>query len=77
VGNVTKSVFWRITLSSPVKVTDISKGHIALIFTIENYAREVTSMKQAASTDYFIMLSYCSTLKMEGIHSSEISFDFH
>jgi hypothetical protein len=43
------SVFRDITPCSPSKSTDISEKHVTSIFRAEEYAKQETSTKQAAS----------------------------
>jgi hypothetical protein len=43
------SVFWVIAPCSPSKSTNVSEEHVASIFRVEEYAKQDTSMKQAAS----------------------------
>jgi hypothetical protein len=48
--NMKSSIFWDIMPCSPAKSTDVSEEHTASIFRVKQEAKQVTSMKQTAST---------------------------
>jgi hypothetical protein len=45
---------WNIRPCNEVNINDISEKHIASIFRVEQYAKQDTSMKQAASQTFVI-----------------------
>jgi hypothetical protein len=59
------TIFWDIKPLVRWKSTDVSQEHFGSILSIKEYAKQETSVKQAASR-----------VKMEAKYSSETSVDF-
>jgi hypothetical protein len=67
------SIFWDIKRRIPLKIANAYEEYFVSIFTVEEKAKQGTSVQLVASRAF---LAYASTLKMEKTCSYETSADF-